>query len=63
MTDNKVKDMLEKLEVKDLKSGGAEIRLNDKNNYVAIRIAENGKVDRIHLDVVGLTEFPIMIKN
>lgn len=55
------KETLEKLQVKELKSGSAEIKLRDEDNYIAIRLNEEGDVDRIHIDVVGLTESPILI--
>jgi hypothetical protein len=58
MTNNTV----DKLEVKQLKSGGSEIKLKDMDNYLSIRLNKEGEVDRIHIDVVGLTETPILLQ-
>jgi DNA-binding protein YbaB len=62
MHNKKVRQLLDKLRVYFPNTDTAEIQLTDKNNYVSIRINEDGEVDRIHIDVVGLEDSPLIIR-
>ncbi len=62
MTNTITQSTLDKLEVVDRKTGGTEIKLRDTDNYVSIKLDEDGSIRRIHIDVVGLTENPILLK-
>ena len=56
------KDKLNKLEIVRQDEEGAEIKIKDTDNYVAIRFDSEGNIDRVHIDVVGLSEYPIFLK-
>jgi hypothetical protein len=62
MTNTTTESTLDKLEVVDRKTGGTEIKLKDTDNYVSIKLDEDGTIRRIHIDVVGLTEGPVLLK-
>lgn len=62
MTNTITQTTLDNLEVTDRKTGGTEIKLRDTDNYVSIKLDETGAITKIHIDVVGLTEGPVLIK-
>lgn len=62
MHNKKVRKLLGKLRVYFPNDKTAEIQLTDKDNYISIRINEEGEIDRVHIDAVGMEDSPIIIR-
>lgn len=54
--------LIEHMEVKATKSGGALLRIKDENNFVSIWLDEEGDIEKLFIDSPSLSDKPLMRK-
>jgi hypothetical protein len=55
-----VERLIENIEVKATKSGGALLRINDKDNFVSIWLDDQGDIEKLFIDAPSLSDKPMI---